>query len=140
MKKAISILLVMVICFCMSVTVFAANNDQQVGAVESDFVISPGEGGSACGHLHTSIDNKKNPTCTEDGYTDRVICEDCGEVVDPGKVIPSTGHSYEDGYCTVCGTHYQPTTGDVSMVLWVALLVLASASLVVVITVYRKKI
>lgn len=140
MKKAVSILLVLVICLCMSVTAFATNGDQQTGTAESDFVISPGEGGYACGHLHTVIENQKDATCTENGHTGNTVCKDCGEIVEPGKVIPSKGHEYKDGVCTVCGTRYQPTTGDVSIMLWVVLMVLAAAALVVVTTVYRKKV
>lgn len=132
MKRAISFLLVLVFCLALTVPVFATNDD--------DFVISPGEGGFACGHSHTVIENKKDATCVEDGHTGNQVCKDCGEIIEAGKVIPSTGHVYEDGVCTACGTNYQPITGDVSMMLWVVLLVLASASLVVVTTVYRKKI
>ena len=136
MKKAISILLVLVICLSMTLTVFATNGN---GAVDDDFVISPGEGGISCDHEHTSGDQKKDPTCTEDGYYDRVICEDCGEIVEPGKIIPSTGHEYKDGVCTICDDVYEPTTGDISVVLWVVLMVLAAAALVVVTVLYRKK-
>ena len=41
MKRAISFLLVLVFCLALTVPVFATNDD--------DFVISPGEGGFACG-------------------------------------------------------------------------------------------
>lgn len=140
MKKAISILLVLVICLSMTVTAFAAKGDQQTGGEESGFVDSPGEGGSSCDHKHTVDNQKKDPTCEEDGYEGRVICEDCGEIIEPGKIIPSKGHEYKDDICTICGEHYDPKTGDISIALWVVLMVLAGAGLVVVTVVYRKKV
>lgn len=140
MKKAVSILLVLVICLSMTITAFATNGDQQIGAGEADFVNSPGEGGMACEHLHTVTEQKKNPSCTEAGHTGNEVCKDCGEIVEAGKVIPSTGHTFKDEVCTICGSPYEPTTGDVSIVLWVVLMVLAAASLVVVTAVYRKKV
>ena len=130
MKKAISILLVLVICVSMSLAAFATNDD---------FIMSPGEGGSSCNHAHTVGDQKKDPTCDEEGYYGREICEDCGEIIETGKVIPSKGHEYKDDVCTICGDHYDPKTGDVSIMLWVVLMVLAAAGLVVVTAVYRKK-
>ena len=39
------------------------------------------------------------PTCTEDGLVE-YVCS-CGEV--KTEVIPASGHSYEDGKCSVCG-------------------------------------
>lgn len=136
MKKAFSILLVLVICLSMTLTAFATNGD---GAADNDFVISPGEGGSSCEHTNISEGQKKDPTCDEDGFEDRVICEDCGEIIEPGKIIPSKGHKYKDDVCTVCGDHYDPKTGDISIALWVVLMVLAAAGLVAVTVVYRKK-
>lgn len=136
MKKAISILLVLVICLSMTLTVFATNGG---GAADNDFVSSPGEGGSSCGHKNTTGNQKREPTCTEDGYEGRVFCEDCGEIVVPGKIIPQKGHEYKDDVCTICGDHYDPKTGDISIALWVVLMVLAAAALVGVTIVYRKK-
>ena len=137
MKKAISILLVLVICLSMTVTAFATNGN---GTADDDFILSPGEGGVSCDHSHTTGDQKKDPTCTEDGYEGRVFCEDCGEIVEPGKIIPSEGHEYdENGICTICHDVEDPKTGDISIALWVVLMVLAAAGLVVVTVVYRKK-
>lgn len=132
MKKAISILLVLVVCLSMTLTVFATTG-------ENEFVISPGEGGKPCEHKHTIIMHQKNPSCIEDGHTGKEVCEDCGETVNPGKVIPSKGHTFKDQVCTICGAPYQPTTSDFSMILWVVLMVLAAAALVTVTVIYRKK-
>ena len=61
----------------------------------------------------------KEASCTEDGYTGDTVCNVCNEVIQTGKLIPATGHSFgewavtqeadcfHDGLqvraCTVCG-------------------------------------
>ena len=73
-----------------------------------------------CTHENTELQNAKNATCTEKGYTGDEVCTDCGETVKAGEEIAAKGHSTaiqnkkdatctEDGYtgddvCTVCGT------------------------------------
>ena len=68
----------------------------------------------------TVIQNKKEATCTETGYTGDTVCSVCEEVLATGEVIPAKGHTTAiqnktdatctaDGYtgdeiCTVCGT------------------------------------
>ena len=63
--------------------------------------------------------NKKEATCTEDGYTGGMICEICNTIVG-GNIIPATGHTPEkiglkkstctskgytgDVVCKTCGT------------------------------------
>ncbi|MCR5137322.1 MAG: leucine-rich repeat domain-containing protein, partial [Oscillospiraceae bacterium] len=70
-------------------------------------------------HIHQiEIRNKKDATCTEDGYTGDRVCVLCNEVVEKGSVIPKhhtpelrnakKATIYEDGYtgdevCRVCG-------------------------------------
>ena len=61
----------------------------------------------ATGHGETEIQNAKEATCTEDGYTGDEVCTVCGEVVTAGEIIPATGHHYVNGYCTECG-HRDP--------------------------------
>ena len=72
----------------------------------------------ATGH-QTEVQNAKEATCTEDGYTGDTVCTVCGETVAKGEVIKATDHKTEvqnakeatcteDGYtgdtvCTVCG-------------------------------------
>ncbi|HJI81410.1 MAG TPA: Ig-like domain-containing protein [Eggerthellaceae bacterium] len=56
---------------------------------------------------------KKDVTCTEEGNTEYWYCETCkkyfsdsegkNEIAPESTVIPATGHSYENGKCTVCG-------------------------------------
>ena len=47
-----------------------------------------------CKHSNTIIQNKKDATCTEDGYTGDTYCPDCKTVVEKGEVIESSGHNY----------------------------------------------
>ena len=71
-----------------------------------------------CEH-ETQLQNAKEATCEEDGYTGDQVCTKCGETIEEGEVIPALGHSTElqnakeatceeDGYtgdqvCTRCG-------------------------------------
>lgn len=76
-------------------------------------------GTDADNHIGTRTTlNQKTASCSEDGYTGDVYCDDCNEIVEHGTVISSTGHTPgewvvkteatcgEDGeevqYCTVC--------------------------------------
>lgn len=72
-----------------------------------------------CAHGNTVVIDAKEATCTEEGYTGDVYCEECGSMIKKGTVIPAVGHSTvvqnrkeatctEEGYtgdqvCTVCG-------------------------------------
>ncbi|MGN1167060.1 MAG: glycoside hydrolase family 2 TIM barrel-domain containing protein, partial [Lachnospiraceae bacterium] len=76
-------------------------------------------GVAACNHENTKLQNKKEATCTERGYTGDTICSNCGEIIEVGTEIPAKGHSYDAGVvtkepteteegvktytCTVCG-------------------------------------
>ena len=65
-----------------------------------------------CEHTNTKVVDAKEATCAEDGHTGKTVCDDCGETIDEGEVIPATGeHNYENGSCTECGAtdpNYQP--------------------------------
>ena len=52
---------------------------------------------NTCKHENTYTDDKE-ATCTEDGYKNRVICEDCGKVIDEGKTISKLGHKKGEDY------------------------------------------
>lgn len=41
-----------------------------------------------CDHASTSLVGAKDATETEDGYTGDLVCDVCGEVIEPGEVIP----------------------------------------------------
>ena len=45
-----------------------------------------------CGHF-TEVINKKDATCTEDGYTGDTVCAICGKKITKGEVIPAKGHT-----------------------------------------------
>lgn len=74
---------------------------------------------TACQHKNTKVENAKEATCTEEGYTGDTVCADCGETLEKGTVIAAKGHQTEvrnkrsatcteEGYtgdtvCTACG-------------------------------------
>lgn len=49
-----------------------------------------------------TTEGAQEATCTEDGYTGDKTCTVCGRE-EQGSVIPSQGHTYENGVCTECG-------------------------------------
>ena len=55
---------------------------------------------------------KRDATCTEAGFTGDTVCSICGYVVAKGVATPATGHSYQDGACTVCGAQEPAKDGD----------------------------
>lgn len=55
---------------------------------------------------------KRDAACTEAGYTGDTVCSICGYVVAKGVATPATGHSYQDGACTVCGAQEPAKDGD----------------------------
>lgn len=64
----------------------------------------------------TYVADKKEPTCTEEGYTGDTVCWNCRGVITKGTVIPANGHSdswpatcKEPAWCSVCQEHF----GDV---------------------------
>ncbi len=64
-----------------------------------------------CFHTHETEEvEDKEPTCTEDGYTDRTWCETCNSPVDWGTTVPATGHTFTitEGTlkCSDCGQTY----------------------------------
>ena len=77
-----------------------------------EFSIENGSVTLACAH-QTELQNQKEPTCTEDGYTGDLVCSICGEVLSRGETIPATGHQYGSAWeydetnhwhvCTACG-------------------------------------
>ena len=82
---------------------------------------------TACSHAQTTVKNKANATCTENGYTGDTYCNACNKVVKTGSQINATGHSTEirnkksatttsegytgDTYCKTCGV--KTATGKV---------------------------
>ena len=70
-------------------------------------------------HSLTKVINKKDATCTEDGYTGDTVCAICGKEITTGEVISAKGHTEvidaaveptctepgktEGKHCSVCG-------------------------------------
>lgn len=51
----------------------------------------------ATGHIHTEVQNQKDATYKEEGYTGDTYCKDCGKKLETGTVIPKlveTEHDY----------------------------------------------
>ncbi len=74
----------------------------------------------ATGHQNTSIINKADATCTKNGYTGDIYCDDCESVIEKGESTDLVVHAYgsvvtaptctSKGYtthtCAVCGYTY----------------------------------
>lgn len=63
---------------------------------------------SSCDHKNTEVRDKKEVTCTEDGYNGDVYCKDCTVLVTKGSVITHPGHllrevAAKDATATVAG-------------------------------------
>ena len=62
---------------------------------------------NACRHNNTTVLKGYDPTCTANGLTDGVYCNDCGETVTAQKTIAALSHSYvaivSDPTCTEGG-------------------------------------
>ena len=55
-------------------------------------------------HSLTKVINKKDATCTEDGYTGDTVCAICGKEITKGETIQSKGHSWNEGKITTAPT------------------------------------
>lgn len=71
---------------------------------DCDTKLSTGSTVNALGHNY-QIDNitYKAPTCTTAGKEADQFCTRCGDTI-TGKKILATGHTFENGVCTVCKT------------------------------------
>ena len=65
---------------------------------------------SECEHKNTEIINKKDATCSVEGYTGDTYCKDCGEKLDTGTTIEKKPHTVgtaatcvSKAVCSVCG-------------------------------------
>ena len=55
-------------------------------------------------HSLTKVINKKDATCTEDGYTGDTVCAICNKEITKGETIQSKGHSWNEGEITTSPT------------------------------------
>lgn len=75
----------------------------------------------ATNHVHTTVKNRKEATCTQTGYAGDTCCTDCDKLLSTGKELAALGHDYkatvtkqptttEEGImtytCTKCGHSY----------------------------------
>ena len=65
---------------------------------------------SECEHKNTEIINKKDATCSVEGYTGDTYCKDCGETLATGTTIEKKPHTVKTSatcvskaVCSVCG-------------------------------------
>ena len=84
-----------------------------------------------CTHVNTEVQNAKEATETEDGYTGDMICKDCGVTVKEGEIIPKI----EPAPGTQDGTDKPPKTGDEFTVL----MVVSAVALITMAIVVSKK-
>lgn len=90
-----------------------AYSNVKVGGEYYNMELLPVAGGASCPHEATEVQNVKEATCLEDGYTGDTVCTACGAVIARGESIPALGHSYTDGVCTRCGAE-ETVTPDYS--------------------------
>ena len=60
----------------------------------------------ATNHVHTTVKNRKEATCTQTGYAGDIYCTDCDKLLSTGKGLAALGHDYK---ATVTK---QPTTTE----------------------------
>ena len=68
---------------------------------------------SECEHKNTEIINKKDATCSDEGYTGDTYCKDCGEKLAAGTTIEKKPHTagttatcISKAVCSVCGENF----------------------------------
>ena len=81
-------------------------------AAETTFTVPVGGANvSATLESHTLTHHEgQDPTCTEPGWAAYDTCAECG--YSSYTVLPATGHSFENGVCTVCGATDQDFEPD----------------------------
>lgn len=68
-----------------------------------------------CTHDSVKLVGAKDAACSQEGYMGDLVCEECGEIIKAGEVIPKTAHNYIDGVCSECGAEKPDTRpGDVN--------------------------
>ena len=55
-------------------------------------------------HSLTEVRGRREPTCTEDGYTGDTVCAICNKEITKGETIQSKGHSWNEGEITTSPT------------------------------------
>lgn len=63
--------------------------DRALAELTAAFPTEPQE----CKHEKTELQNQKDATCTEEGYTGDTVCTNCEETIKTGEVIKALGHA-----------------------------------------------
>ena len=65
---------------------------------------------ASCDHRRVVARNAVAATCTTDGYSGDMYCEDCNAALGSGQTIPATGHTdtNNDNLCDTCNTIIDP--------------------------------
>ena len=58
----------------------------------------------ATGHGNTITKFAKEASCKSEGYTGDVYCQDCGKLIEEGKILPKTEHTWNAGEITQAAT------------------------------------
>lgn len=80
------------------------------GSNADTFLLSNSSKNCTISYLTYSTADGREATCTEDGYEGYKRCNECGAFSKSGKVIPATGHSWNDGEVTTAATETVPGT------------------------------
>lgn len=55
-------------------------------------------------HVNIVVQDKKDATCQQEGYTGDTVCKDCGSMVSQGKAVAKTEHVWDAGKITKAPT------------------------------------
>ena len=117
--KTLRILLLLLLTFSIALTsLTSCKKDDEVPTEDPtpETKVDP----ATCGHFVTENKNRKEATCSTEGYTGDEICYACGTTVKTGKAIATTEHNYKDGKCTACGADEPASEFDAQIEAWKA--------------------
>lgn len=103
-KRIPNLLLALVLLLALALPAGAAEQ----AATPEDTDAAGVTAAQVCTHANTAVEGAKPATCTEEGYTGDVVCQDCGETVAQGETILPTGHQYTDQVAVVEPTCTEP--------------------------------
>mgnify|MGYP000845743736 FL=1 len=75
---------------------FDTDVDEKNFAEDAEIIPGPEGGFIVCDHSVTRLENKKEASCTEKGYTGDLYCAACGKKLADGQEIKSLGHDLKE--------------------------------------------